>query len=480
MPVVIPVRLTNRWAKFLCSPETQVLLKSYFRYHPPDYEHTDSFRAETWDGYAHLMRWGRVASGLFLYRLAALQKRGWCFRIQDRRGFPSVMPGVKSSPEVRPYQEQAVQAMLHASNVGGIVLNATGSGKTRLTGEYFRRVAAVCVFVVDELTLLEQARRELTKVTREDIGVIGDSEFAPKRITVATIQSLSKLDKHPELKSWIKLLEVVVLDELHVALNERSFDAIQALKPKAVFGLTATLEIDKPHIGYPARALAGPVIFRYPLSQGVREGYLSPGVSTVVKIRGYQASFAMKYDQVYKALIIRNPTRNACIRALVIEGLRRGRRVIVVCESLEHLATLSRQLAKYPHRVLSGKVSSRTDRFAAKEAMDAGKLKLLLVSRIFGKGVDIATVDTIIDATASLDASTVVQRYGRGTRKSKDKHGLLHFDIHDTGNSFEKAAQAREAALRAARIPVVEVCWGEDATAQEIYEQALSKLEEVL
>ena len=473
----ITVQLTNRWARFRCSPEVQVRLKSFFRYHPPGYEYANSFRVGKWDGYTHMLRWGRVATGLFLFRLKRLRECGWKFHIQDQRGYPSILLKAKSSPDIRPYQEQAVQAMLRASNVGGLVLNSTGSGKTRITGEYFRRVAAVCVFVVDELTLLEQARRELTKAVGEDIGVIGEGECAPRRITVATIQSLAKLEKHPKLKQWIKLLEVIVLDEIHVALNERSFNAIQALQPKAVFGLTATLQVDTPHVGYPARALAGPVIFRYPLAQGVREGYLSPGVSCVVKVHGGASGFIREYSILYKALIVKSAVRNSCICALVAEGLRRGRRVIVVCEYLSHLNILSKLLEKFPHRVLSGKVSSRTDRFAAKEAMDAGELRLLLVSRIFGKGVDIRTVDTIIDTTASADASTVIQRYGRGTRKSESKHGLLHFDIHDVGNSFERAAKAREEALRRAKIPVIEAIWEEeDTTASDIYNQALQEL----
>jgi len=73
-------------------------------------------------------------------------------------------------------------------------------------------------------------------------------------------------------------LDVLVIDEVHVAMNRRSISIVSTIAPKAVFGLTATLELHKPDVRMRVTALAGPKIFEYDLPTAVAEGNLSKGV----------------------------------------------------------------------------------------------------------------------------------------------------------------------------------------------------------
>lgn len=454
----LAVRLTNRWATFLCDPDTQVELKQFFRYQPPGYRFAESYRLGSWDGYVNLMARGRVGAGLFLERRAELAKH-YRLRIDDQRVRPQAT-NVAWGDSVRPYQRNAVCAMIRASKTGGLVLAATGSGKTFLAAEYLRRLVGRACFVVDELSLLQQAREEIAGALRETVGIVGKSEFRPARVTVATIQTLHKHRDRNEFRKWFETLDVLIIDEIHLAINRRNADVIQRVKPLAVFGLTATLQIEKDHVRMPVMALAGPVVFEYSIRRGVREGYLSDGVVVRVSfpdpLRGLAPGYKSGGGQwiasgtpnaEYRRHVVLNRARNDLIEQLAREGVRRKRATIILVEHVAHLHLLSRRLADVRHARAYG-AASMEERTAARAAMEDGSLPLIIANRVFSKGVNIRRVGLIIDATAQPGRNGVLQRYGRGARRAEGKDGLIYADVADEGNTFAGAAHARAQAYR--------------------------------
>lgn len=376
----------------------------------------------------------------------------------------------ESGKSLRPYQESAVSAMIAAAGTGGIVLCATGSGKTFMCAELFRRLTGNGLMIVDELTLLAQAQKEIADYIQEKVGTAGKSKFEPQRITIATVQTLHKHRQKPVFRKWFQKLDIVVIDEIHVALNKRNIDVVQQVGPKAVFGLTATLEMQKPHVAMPACALAGPVIYEYPIQRGITEGFLSrtiilriefqdllhgPAKGYFTKVNGKKTFVAgWTPSAEYRYRIVRNRARNSLIEAAVREAVRRGNRVILLLERLAHLRMLSRRLVDIEHRTLSGEVDS-TLRTEAMRLMDAGELPLIIANRVFGKGVNVKTVSVVIDATGLPGRNAAMQRLGRGSRKSAGKTGLIYIDIADRGNKFAGAAQSRKQALK--EFPAIEV-----------------------
>lgn len=468
----LKVVLANRWATFLCSPERQILLKKLFRYRVPGAKFSERYQLGLWDGYTCLMQRGRVPAGLFLAQRSEVEEK-YQIALTDRRVFPRFYK-IPFSDKVRPYQQDAVMALIRASRTGGLILSATGSGKTFIVGEFLRRLIGTGVFIVDELTLLEQARRAIQQVIGEEIGIVGKSQFLPQRVTIATIQTLHKHRDKPEFRRWFKGLEVLIIDEIHLALNRRNIDIVQKIRPKAVFGLTATLELEKIHVQFPAQALAGPVLFTYSIGQGTAEGYLTAGVVTRVLFQdpltgiapGYWTHIYSERIRIaagsqaadYRYRIVLNRLRNDCIEELIREGMRRGKRTVVMVEHRAHLRALSKRLTDIHHQVVCGAVKME-ERLEAMKQMDAGHLPLILANRVFAKGVDIQSVDLILDATGRPGRNGVLQRYGRGTRKTAGKGGLIYLDIADLGNDFSFAARSRSQAFREIGCPIVEEPW---------------------
>jgi len=454
----VSIIVTNRFVEFL-KPYPYEDLLPYFSFYPPNYHFMPSFRMGRWNGKICLLKRNRVPTGLFFANLEKIKEDlGVRFGIRNR--FVPVKfrnTGVTSD---RPYQNECVERMIEAAQEwgGGLVLAATGVGKTRTAGQFFSRLVGNGCFIVDELTLLKQAQQELSDVLGEEVGEIGDSKFLPKRITVATSQTLHLHEEDPKFQPWVEGLQVNIIDELHVAMNRRNFAIVEATAPPAVFGLTATLELQKKHIRTKAYALTGPVCYEYPLTQGQEEGHLSQGVVVQVLKPTFNTTEydSHQFAQAYTDIIVNNPRRNTLICRLAREAVKHKMFPTIVVERIKHLQKLSDMLEDIPHRVVCGKKTVE-ERLSAKRKFEQGKVKVLLVNKVFQKGIDIKRLDVIIDGGAMKGKNRAIQVFGRGIRLCEGKAGLLYFDIGDTENRFEKAAKSRRLAFKKKSIPLKKV-----------------------
>lgn len=484
----IKVILTNRLATFQNIDVVQHdYLDPYFTYRAPGYRYTRLYKMGVWDGYIHILKNSQVPSGLFLQRAHEISvTEDVKFLVADQRvavKFCSMPPRVKSM--CRPYQRECVQKMVKHSRVGGLILNATGTGKTFIAGAYFSRATGYGVFVVDELTLLAQSQQNLSEVLQEEVGIVGNQQFDPRRITVATVQTIHRHRQDTAFKKWTRKITTVFLDEIHTAMNRRNIQSVRAINPLTVFGLTATLEISKTDIMVRAVSLAGPPIYDYPIDKGMREGHLSVGV--VCAVDWHHQGAGGDYQSDYKDLIVHSRSRNDLIEGLVKEGVKRGKFVILILDRIAHLKIFHQRLkrAKIRHRLVYG-ACSKDARRKAVASMDKGQLQVIVTNRVFSKGVDIQTCDVIIDGTAGRSKNNALQRFGRGVRLSEGKRGLIHFDIGDLHlysygdvitpkNRFHVCTMSRRRAFSASNIGIFTI--PNYTTPSEIYQQSELRLQ---
>ncbi len=477
------VLLTNRVATFQ-QPYDWDTINDVLKYRRPGWEFTNSGRIyvewkrladagkadpddpQGWDGYVHLMSGGRIGTGVFLAMQEKMEELGMEFKVDDQRESPEFHAFLPKDG-MRDYQVECVQQMLMAAKTGGLILNATGTGKTYIAGLYFGCLKGSGLFLVDELSLLKQAQGELASVMGEDIGEIGNGVFDPKRVTVATIQTIHRHRWDKRFVPWTRTLQTIIIDELHLALNRSNFQTIAAVKPPAVFGLTATLELKKKHVAMRAYDLCGPQIYDYPLTQGVREGILSKGVAISVGVenefkspvvRGWsyfqrRNGHRRNYQEEYVSLIVEGKKRNKVIRDFIKEAHKRGKYIILLLERVQHLKDMGDLLEDIPHHLVFGE-KKVDQRVASKAKFEAGGIRVLLVNKVFKKGVNIKRVDVIIDGAGMKSRNDCVQKYGRGVRMCDEKDGLIYLDIADQKNRFEKAAKIRINALKKIGVPV--------------------------
>lgn len=508
----VKVILENRKARFV-QPFPYDEMNDFLRYRKIGWEYTpsgkiyiewrslvargraDEDEPQGWDGYLHLMQHGSVGTGVFLALREKMEKEfGIKFKVDDKRKYPEIQQYTSSQlPEsVRPYQIDCLDKMLLASKTGGLILNATGTGKTFSTGIYLKCLVGPSLFLVDELTLLKQAVAELKSVMGEDIGEIGNSIFRPRRITVATIQTIHRHRFDQSYLPWTRTLKAIIIDELHLALNRRNFQSVAAIRPPVIFGLTATLELKKKSVAYRAYDLCGPVVFEYPLERGVEEGFLSKGVAVSVqvnqdiqaeRIRGnprwawVRNKYKQQYHELYREIVVEGKERNRVILDLLKTAYKQGKHIVLLLNRVQHLKDISKRLNGTPHQLVFGEVHV-DDRVSAQKSFEEDKLRVILTNVVFKKGINIKKIDMIIDGAAMKSKNDAVQKYGRGVRLCDGKDGLLYFDVSDVGNRFEKASMSRVSALKRIGVPVYKI--SSEKGAKEILRLAELKLKKEL
>lgn len=455
----IQVVMDNRHAKFI-RPYPWEQLRELFAYQPPGWRFMPKVKMGLWDGFIRCLRYDKVPTGLFLAMKDEVEKKlGVQFSIENKC-LPVLFRPINDGDE-RDYQLKCVAAMKQAAQTGGgLVLCATGTGKTRMAGMFLKSLIGQAVFVVDELTLLEQARQELHQVTGEEIGVVGHSEFRPQRITVATIQTLHLHQRRIDFVRWVKTLDVMIIDEIHVMLNRRQDAVVESIRPFAVFGLTATLPLQQTHTAMRAYALTGPVIFSYSLEQGTTEGHLTSGVVVQLSVPSLEDFKKEVWTDAYRRCVIQNVKRNAAVEQLTRAVLAENRSAILLVEWIGHLKEFSRRLKDIPHRLVYGAVEVE-DRMAAKQDFDAKEVKLIITNKVFKKGVNLRAVDCIIDAAGLKSKTDCIQKFGRGVRLAEGKIALAYFDIADTLGRHGEASDSRYKAFHKQGIKVYQVPYEE-------------------
>ncbi len=341
---------------------------------------------------------------------------------------------------------------------GGIVLAATSAGKTRIAAMLMERMPErKFLFVVDQLNLLYQAQKDIAAYFKCRIGVVGESTFAPAQITIATIQTLSNHAKtRKDFATWMKSMDIVLVDELHEQLAKRTFKVMNVIEPLAVFGLTATLELGKKPVRYNAFAFAGPVIFTFTVKEGMDKGVLQKGV-TLQLIFDRQEFDAVDSKEDYEYQVMNNDLKHRAaywITHYLVD--RHKRHVIQLVDRLDHLHALDEMMHDVPHAVLYGSVK-KDQRDDSVDAFEDSVLKLLIANKVMKKGVSINIIDAIIDMAEKKSKNDAIQKFGRGLRQHILQVPLLHIDFgtasddeteYDFFNNLSRASKSRARAFR--------------------------------
>lgn len=478
----IDVEMTNRVAH-LTSHYYGKELQKYWSFAHPKWKFVQRSRPG-WDGMIRFLKYDKLPAGLFWATYKEIEDDlGIKFKIRGALKRAEIVDrGIRAEGKYE-FQNECVEKMLKTVRFGGgLILNATGTGKTYMAGQFFSRLKNMAVFVVDQLVLLEQAREDIEGVLKEEVGWIGDSEFQPRRITVATRQTLFLHKEDERFKVWEKGLNVVVVDEIHEQMNHSNFSVVQDIKPKAVFGLTATLAIKKKSVRLKAFALCGPVVYEYPLVRGQREGVLSQGVCVRVVYPNPITKSEKKvlgWNRCYDEKIVWNNERNFIIEDITRQAYQQEKYIIVLVTRIQHLELLSKRLQEIPHRIVSGTFDGKgikvEERILSKNSFESGQVRVILANTVFKKGVDIKRVDCIIDGAAGRNENDPIQKFGRGIRLHDEKSGLIYFDINDedqldSDNWFEKASRYRIRSLKRAGVEVGKFIWSQDGEGKELIE----------
>jgi len=328
--------------------------------------------------------------------------------------------------ELRDYQQEAVNAILAKHR--GILKMATNAGKTLIMASVIKATGCKAVVVVPNRALLLQTSKDLEEMLDTEVGIIGAGKQIAKNVTVSTIMSLRKLSKTRNLADNVALF----IDECHhtggsATLLDQVFQ-IPAPIRVAMSGTPLTLSKLK---DLKLFAATGPILHETSNKELIAANY---SLKPLIKFHTVSSPDLWKvaYQTAYAECIVDNAERNGLIVSSARAEVCRGP-VLIICNRINHAKYLHAELASY---YATGELTpSAIQEVLADFANDPKGI--LICTPIFGEGVNLPEIASVILAAAGKSHIQLLQRIGRGLRLSDQSDGKLHvYDFLDFTNKY--------------------------------------------
>lgn len=362
-------------------------------------------------------------------------------RLLLSQGAPASMT---RAPTLRPYQQEAVDAVLAARRAGTrrmVVVLPTGAGKTVIFAHLARLARRQVLVLAHREELLTQARDKIERALGEGVVALErGAERAPAeaRVVVASIRSLHEERLARLLRG--RDFGLVVYDECHHAAAEDNLRVIRqlgAFEPKwtgTLLGFTATTERGD---GRGLDVVFEKIVYRQGLPDLIDAGYLAPlrgiRISTHADLTRLSGS-GLDFSEEELAEAVDIEERNALV-ARSIQELARDRRTIVFCVTVRHARHLAQalNLLGVPTGLVHGALAPDV---RARELADfrEGRLQALTNVGVLTEGFDDPGVSCVAMARPTRSAGLYAQCVGRGTRLHPGKKDCLVLDFVDLSN----------------------------------------------
>lgn len=329
-----------------------------------------------------------------------------------------------TSLSLRDYQKTLLQASIKGKR--GVLKSPTGSGKTLVEAAIISSFCdSISLLIVHTKSLLSQIHKELETLCEEEVGIVGNGKEDWKGITIGMIQTLSKMDKDYLLK---KDIDLVIVDECHHVCATTYEHVLSAINAPYRFGFSATPKDFEDERGEYLKVigLLGSIIHCVDY-EDVKEVLAIPKVE-MLNFKDYNLD-RMCWNQAYRKGIEENIIRNRTIEMYVEEN--NGKSILILVKTIKHGKELEMFIS---NSVLICGFDDIDSRERAKKMLV--KKGIVIATSVFGEGVDIPSLDILINAGAGCSRIQTIQRAGRVLRKTENKTEGIIVDFWDCGNKY--------------------------------------------
>jgi superfamily II DNA or RNA helicase len=390
---------------------------------------------------------------------------------------------LKSTIQLRPYQESALNRWQRARNRGVLVL-PTAAGKTYIALKAIELLRTQTLIVVPTLDLIDQWRSRVKECLGAESGAVGGGENTVRMITVATYDSA-----YLQAALLGNRFMLIVFDEVHHLASPGYMQIAEMFTAPYRMGLTATYErIDERHQLLPR--LVGDLVYniaveeltgkhlatytyekkyvelspeeqqRYEEEMATFKNYLREKRIVIKSPRDFQRFIMItgRDPQAREALLARNRALKIAlnsqekIKALAkLLQANKNEKTLIFTLHTDLVYTISRHFLIPAITYLTPKEERRE----ILENFRKGNYHTIATSQVLDEGIDVpdAAVGYILSGTGSQRA--YIQRLGRLLRKVEGKQARLveivsketmevRMSRRRTQNTEEKQAHATE------------------------------------
>ena len=344
------------------------------------------------------------------------------------------------APEPRAHQIEALKALEDARHAGlmkGLVVLATGMGKTYLAAfDCAQFNAKKVLFVAHREEILLQAESSfLAVLANKKVGRYSgkqkDNEYDMLFASVQTIGLPSHLNKFAP-----NTFDYIVVDEFHHAAANGYKRLLTHFTPAFMLGLTATP--NRTDGGDILKLCDNNLIYQQDLFDGVKADVLCPFT--------YFGIFDKEVD--YEHLPWRNgrfdPDKlsnklatKGRAKHIFNEWKNKAQHVtLAFCVSRKHADFMAEYFNSQGVNAACVHSDSDLTRSEALEQLSIGTIKVLFSVDLFNEGVDLPQIDTVLLLRPTESRILFLQQLGRGLRKSEAKERLIVLDFVGNHHSF--------------------------------------------
>jgi superfamily II DNA or RNA helicase len=249
-------------------------------------------------------------------------------------------------------------------------------------------------------------------------------------VVVATMQSFSKIDP----KDYCDQFPIVIVDEgHHISKFDGTYAKILSNMLSIVrLAFTAT-EPTLTEAKLALEGLIGPVIGDFTINEASEKGILAkPKIKIIKTDFDHSVRELRSYVQVYEEGIVQNTSRNKQIVDIALKHKEKGEVVLIFVNKIEQGENLinlfNGEAVTVPF--VKGDMPS-IEREYIKKSMIKKRRKIAIATTAWKEGINIPSLNVIINAAGGKSEISVLQSIGRGLRRTDDKEEVIIYDFFD-------------------------------------------------
>jgi superfamily II DNA or RNA helicase len=332
--------------------------------------------------------------------------------------------------EVKPniMQVQALKNLESLRNYAkrGLLISATGTGKTYLSGFDVKNAKAEKVlFIAHRKTILSKAKETFETIIKDKKMSIYDGSIGEEDYIFAMIQTMSKkehLEKFPK-----DYFDYIIIDEVHHGGAKSYQSLINYFTPKFMLGMTATPERGDNFDIY--ELFHHNIAYEIRLHDALREELLCPfhyfGISDI-EVDG---------ELITEKTAVKKLTADERVNHIIEKSRFYGYsgdklHGLIFVSRVEEAIELTEKMKSKGIRceVLTGEDSdSKREKIILD--LEEGKIEHIITVDIFNEGVDIPCINQVILLRPTESSIVYIQQLGRGLRKYEGKEYVVILDF---------------------------------------------------
>lgn len=448
------LKINNDYSLFETkNEEIKYDLWGMLRFREKNYFHNRAYKMKKWDGYINFFdrNTGKFLSGLLPEVTAYLRHKNISYNVEDNRSHTkfnidnidcNFLNEGHRPVELRDYQVELINQVIKHKR--GIIFAPTSAGKSLIMMGIIKTLqeGTPTLVLQNRLSLAQQNYDELVDLKFPNVGCVWGGKLEPNIITVASVQSVSKIEK------MLPKIKVLIVDEIHDMMSKLPKAVYRRLKNTDVrvavsatpFKFGGKDNVQK----FSVRGYFGPILKVKSADKGIltTSELQERGILSSSKCIFYRVKEPQIQHDIYIDAVTRGIAENFNFHKMVSKLAKKQKgRTLILVDRIAHGDALSNLIPK--SLWIQGKDDSETRKSVIKKLQKSEHCIAIATQQIFNTGVNVF-VHNLINAAGGQADHQIIQRIGRGLRTVNDKEILNYYDFFFEINEYlEKHSNKR-------------------------------------